>query len=84
MIYFLHGKVHELTPTFAVLDVQGVGFEVFISKTLLPDLEIGRIITLQIHMVVREDLMALYGFENWIFRGRHENAFVLFARKSLV
>lgn len=63
MIASLTGKIGALHPDCVILDVQGVGFEVFISKTFLSTLEVGRILTLHIHMVVREDLLALYGFE---------------------
>ena len=62
MIAMLTGKISAIQADGVILDVQGVGFEVFISKSVLPDLEIGRLLTLFTHMVVREDLMALYGF----------------------
>lgn len=63
MIATLSGKISAISTDSIVLDVQGVGFEVFISKSVLPELEIGRLLTVYIHMVVREDLLALYGFE---------------------
>lgn len=31
MINFLRGKVHELTPTYAILDINGIGYYVGIS-----------------------------------------------------
>ena len=31
MINFLRGKVHELTPTHAIIDVNGIGYYVGIS-----------------------------------------------------
>ena len=63
MIAMLTGKISAIQSDGVILDVQGVGFEVFISKSVLPDLEVGRLLTLFVHMVVREDLLALYGFE---------------------
>ena len=62
MIAMLTGKISAIQADGVILDVQGVGFEVYISKSVLPDLEIGRLLTLFTHMVVREDLLALYGF----------------------
>ena len=62
MIAMLTGKISAIHADGVILDVQGVGFEVYISKSVLPDLEIGRLLTLFTHMVVREDLLALYGF----------------------
>lgn len=62
MIAMLTGKISAIQADGVILDVQGVGFEVYISRSVLPDLEIGRLLTLFTHMVVREDLLALYGF----------------------
>lgn len=63
MIATLSGKISAIQSDSIILDVQGVGFEVFFSKSVIPELEVGRLMTVHIHMVVREDLLALYGFE---------------------
>jgi Holliday junction DNA helicase RuvA len=44
--------------------VQGVGFEIFVDKHLLGQLQIGEPLRLLIHMVIRQDLLALYGFQS--------------------
>ena len=63
MIVFLEGKLVEKDPTRVVLDVGGVGYEVFIplstyDRLPLPDAACR----LLIYDHVREDLHALYGF----------------------
>lgn len=63
MYQYLTGKIAEKTPAAAVLDVNGVGYEVRISVntfTALPDL--GQTAKLLTHFVVREDAQLLYGF----------------------
>jgi Holliday junction DNA helicase RuvA len=63
MITFLHGKLVEALPTQAIVEVQGVGYEVLIplsshGKLPAPGSEV-RMLT---HLVVREDAHTLYGF----------------------
>lgn len=63
MYQYLMGKIAEKTPAAAVLDVNGVGYEVRISVntfSALPDL--GQTTKLLTHFVVREDAQLLYGF----------------------
>jgi Holliday junction DNA helicase RuvA len=63
MITFLRGKLVETLPTQAVVDVDGVGYEVLIplsSYDRLPPR--GQEVTLLTQMVVREDAHTLYGF----------------------
>jgi Holliday junction DNA helicase RuvA len=63
MIAFLRGKLIESMPTRAILDVNGVGYEVLIpvstfEKLPLPPAEVA----LKTILVVREDAHLLYGF----------------------
>lgn len=63
MYHHLNGKITEKTPAAAILDVNGVGYEVRISVntfSALPDL--GQNVKLLTHFVVREDAQLLYGF----------------------
>ena len=63
MITFLKGTLTDALPTQAVIDVNGVGYEVLIplsSFEKLPDL--GQAVTLKTQLVVREDSQTLYGF----------------------
>jgi Holliday junction DNA helicase RuvA len=63
MIAYLSGRIVNLTEDSIILDVQGVGFEIFISRNWLANLENGEKLAVHTHLVVREDLMALYGFQ---------------------
>ncbi len=63
MITFLDGKLVSALPTHAIIDVGGVGYEVFIplsSYDRLP--EPGQPIRILTHLAVREDAHVLYGF----------------------
>jgi Holliday junction DNA helicase RuvA len=63
MIALLTGRVAFKAPTHMTLDVQGVGYEVFIPLSTyysLPDLQEN--VALSIHTHVREDAIQLFGF----------------------
>lgn len=63
MIARLRGRLLEKKPNLALLDVQGVGYEVFIPVStyyLLPDPPGETELSIYTH--VREDVLALYGF----------------------
>ena len=63
MITLLHGILVEATPSVAVIDVGGVGFEVGISGTTAASLPtLGEECRLYTRMQVREDALALFGF----------------------
>lgn len=63
MIVQLRGTVVESTPSSAVLDVGGVGFELGVSGTTAAGLPpVGAEALLFVRMVVREDAMTLFGF----------------------
>lgn len=73
MIGRLSGVLLENTSPLLLLDVQGVGYEVWAPMStccLLP--AVGKPLTLLIHMVCREDAQTLYGFfspeERLLFR----------------
>lgn len=65
MIAQLNGRLAQKLPGEIVVDVAGVGYQVFIPFNvfyLLP--EIGSDITLQIHTHLREDALQLFGFRD--------------------
>ena len=63
MIGRLTGRLLEKNPPTLLLDVQGVGYEVDVPMSTFCNLPAaGQTITLQIHQVVREDALLLYGF----------------------
>ena len=63
MITFLDGRLVTALPTQAVVDVNGVGYEVFIPLSSYDKLpSVGEPIHLLTHLAVREDAHVLYGF----------------------
>ena len=62
MINFLRGKVHELTPTYAILDINGIGYYVGISLQTSQKLSQGNEAFLYTQQIFREDAQLLFGF----------------------
>src|SRR3977135_2955986 len=63
MITFLDGKLVVALPTQAIIDVGGVGYEVFIPLSSYDKLpSAGQPIRILTHLAVREDAHVLYGF----------------------
>ena len=65
MIAFLEGAVAAKTPTSALINVNGVGFEVGMSTSSLSKLpETGERTLVYTYLQVRDDGMSLYGFSS--------------------
>ncbi|GAB4501247.1 MAG: Holliday junction branch migration protein RuvA [Anaerolineales bacterium] len=64
MIATLRGEITQIEENALVLEVGGVGLRVFTPKPLLTQFAPGEIILLHTHLVVRENDLALYGFES--------------------
>ncbi len=63
MISYLQGKIILKKEKFIILDVNGVGYKVFLSqKTLSKIPEVGQNLKLFCFLHVRENSLALYGF----------------------
>ncbi|MEP7014158.1 MAG: Holliday junction branch migration protein RuvA [Verrucomicrobiota bacterium] len=63
MITFLSGKLMTALPTQAVVDVNGIGYEVLIPLSSYDKLPaVGQPIHILTHLAVREDAHILYGF----------------------
>src|SRR3989442_5269162 len=63
MITFLDGKLVSALPTQAIVNVGGVGYEVFIPLSSYDKLPaIGQSLRILTHLHVREDAHILYGF----------------------
>lgn len=63
MIGRLTGLLLEKQPPLVLLDVQGIGYEINVPMSTFYNLPaIGEQVSLQIHQVVREDALVLFGF----------------------
>jgi len=65
MIAFLTGRVAGKTPTHALIEVHGVGYQLAMSSSSLSSLPPeGDDVTVQTYLYVREDELSLFGFES--------------------
>ncbi|WDI32396.1 Holliday junction branch migration protein RuvA [Hyphococcus flavus] len=62
MIGRLKGSVVSISEDTALIDVNGVGYEIYAAPRVLQDMGVGEDATLSIETLVREDLIRLYGF----------------------
>ena len=63
MIANLQGRVIDLEKDHIVVEVGGVGLQVFVPAHLRSRLHSGESVFLFTHLVVREDALTLFGFE---------------------
>jgi len=62
MLEYIKGNISELTPTYAVLETNQVGYFIHISLNTYASLEGVGAATLYIYEAIREDAHTLYGF----------------------
>src|SRR3989338_3162004 len=62
MIGYIEGTVRALRPTFAIVSTGGVGYKITLTKEALAGLKAEGPASLWTHLVVREDVLDLYGF----------------------
>lgn len=63
MIAYLNGRLHAIYEDSLVLDVNGVGYQVFCTQTTLHSIGgLGDTCALEIETQVRDDSITLYGF----------------------
>lgn len=62
MIGYLRGAIAQLAADYCFVDVQGIGYRVFIPLSTRQKLVVGEVITLFTYLNVREDALQLYGF----------------------
>ncbi len=62
MIARLRGTVAEVAPDHVVLDVNGVGYEVFVPARTAETTRVDAPLTLHVHTAMREDAITLFGF----------------------
>lgn len=62
MIAKITGKIDFLKDSYAVVDVSGIGYKVFVTLHTFGKIAGQEIVQLYTHTYVREDTLALYGF----------------------
>lgn len=62
MIGYVRGTVSHMAADHCFIDVQGIGYRVFMTAATRQKLAVGKAATLYTHMHVREDAILLYGF----------------------
>ncbi len=63
MIAYVKGTLEEVGNNFVIIDVQGIGYKVFMSDMSLQKIcEVGETIKVHTYYYVREDNISLYGF----------------------
>lgn len=69
MIGRIYGTIIEKQPPQLLVDVQGVGYEIDSPMSTFYQLpNLGEMVTLHTHLVVREDAQLLYGFASLVER----------------
>lgn len=62
MLDYVKGHVAELTPTYAVVDCNGLGYEINITLIDYPNISLSESVKLFVHESIREDAHILFGF----------------------
>jgi len=63
MIAYLRGRIINKSLNFAVLEVSGIGYQIFAGENFLNELKIGAEAEVYTHHQVREEASDLYGFK---------------------
>jgi Holliday junction DNA helicase RuvA len=65
MIAHIQGRLHFKSPEHLIIDVDGLGYQIYVPLTTFYDLpDVGSTVALHIHTHVREDALQLYGFQS--------------------
>ena len=63
MIASLSGRITDLTADSVVIEIGGIGLQVFVTHRFRDGLRVGEKVYLHTYLAVREDSLTLYGFE---------------------
>jgi Holliday junction DNA helicase RuvA len=63
MISYLRGRIINKSLNYVILEVTGIGYQVFTGENFLNELKIGSEVEVYTHHQVREEASDLYGFK---------------------
>jgi holliday junction DNA helicase RuvA len=69
MLDFIKGEISELTPTYVIIELNGLGYHINISLFSFSKLQGVNTCKIYVHQVIREDAHLLYGFTSTDERG---------------
>lgn len=64
MISYLDGKILNKGEGYVIIEVNNIGYQVFVGPVIYAELEMGKEAKLYTHQYVREDALNLYGFRS--------------------
>ena len=64
MISYLKGTILNKRKNFIILEVNGIGYQVFLNPTFFVELITGQPLEIYTHQHIKEDALDLYGFKN--------------------
>lgn len=64
MIAYLRGRVLAVTAETAIMDVNGIGYEIYCSGGAFRKITVGEVAELYTYLQVKEDGITLFGFES--------------------
>ena len=62
MIASVEGIVESVSPESVIVNIGGVGLQIFVPASAIGEMTVGERVRLQTHLYLKEDLIALYGF----------------------
>ena len=62
MLGYVKGKVAHKDLSFAIVDVNGIGFKIYTSAYTLSEVNVGDDVTFHTYLYIKEGIMDLYGF----------------------
>ena len=62
MIAYIRGRVLGITPETAIIDVNGIGYEIYCSGSAFRKMTVGEVTELYTYLQVKEDGITLFGF----------------------
>ncbi|MGM9886558.1 MULTISPECIES: Holliday junction branch migration protein RuvA [unclassified Lactococcus] len=64
MYEYFNGKLTKITPTYIVVEANGIGYLINVANPYAWSGLMNTVITIYVHQVIREDAHTLYGFTN--------------------